>query len=309
MKIIRIIGVASGWGALDRRCEAGPEALRRRGLVAHLRQQGMPVSWEITIQPQESQDDNAVMAVQALSVELSQVAGNVVARGEPFIVLGGDHSCAIGTWSGAVSRRRIAGPVGLIWIDAHMDAHLPETSPSGALHGMPLACLLGWGDPRLTAIGSPEPKFLPENVVLIGVRSFEPEEHRLLQRLGVKVFFMDEVRRRGLSEVFYEALGRIRDRTTGFGISLDLDAIDPKEAPAVGSPVPGGLAKEELLPLLRQLYGDPRLIGLEIAEYNPALDEKQLTARLISELLLSVFAPLRLPYESYHRAGKAVLSA
>ncbi|ADJ28326.1 arginase [Nitrosococcus watsonii] len=307
MKIVRIIGAASGWGAPDRRCEAGPEVLRRRGLVAHLRRQGMPVAWEITVRPPEN-SVSAVAAVQALSLELSQVTDNVVASGDPFVVLGGDHTCAIGTWSGVVSRWRIAEPVGLIWIDAHMDAHLPETSPSGALHGMPLACLLGWGDPRLTAIGGPGPTFLPENVVLIGVRSFEPEEHQLLQRLGVKVFFMDEVRRRGLSEVFYEALEWVRDRTIAFGVSLDLDAIDPKEAPAVGSPVPGGLAQEELLPLLRQLHGDFRLMGLEIAEYNPALDERQLTVRLIGELLLSVFAPSRLPYESYHRAGKAVFS-
>jgi arginase len=150
---------------------------------------------------------------------------------------------------------------------------------------------------------------LPECVVIIGVRSFEPEEYWLLQRLGVKVFFMDEVRHRGLKKVFQEALKMVRDRTAGFGISIDLDAIDPKEAPAVGSPVPGGITKGELVAVLRQLRGEPRLIGLEIAEYNPALDKEYLTAQLIGELLMSVFASQRLTHEPYYRAGKSVFCA
>jgi arginase len=173
---------------------------------------------------------------------------------------------------------------------------------------MPLACLLGLGDRRLTSIGGHYPKLLPECVVLIGVRSFEPEEHWLLQQLGVKIFFMDEVRRRGLSKVFQESLEVVQDRTAGFGISIDLDAIDPKDAPAVGSPVSGGIAKEELIEVLRPLYGAPYLIGLEIAEYNPALDQQYLTAHLIGELLISVFAPQRFAYESYYRAGKSIFS-
>lgn len=307
MKPVRIIGAASGWGARDRRCGAGPETLRQQGLVAYLRRHGMPASWEITVGSSERYE-SAVAAVEALCVKLSQVTGNIVARGEPFVVLGGDHSCAIGTWSGVSQARRGAGPLGLIWIDAHMDSHLPETSPSGALHGMPLACLLGRGDPRLTAVGKHGPTLLPENVVLIGVRSFEPDEHLLLRQLGVKVFFMEEVRRRGLNEVFHQALERVRDRTAGFGISIDIDAIDPKEAPAVSTPVPGGIAKEELTTLLRQLHGETQLMGLEIVEYNPALDKEYLTARLISELLLSVFAPQRFTYESYYRTGKPVFS-
>lgn len=293
MKTVRIIGAASGWGARDRRCQAGPDSLRYHyGLVSRLRQQGIPISWEDTVRPPVN-SDSAITAVQLFCTELSQVISRVITRGELFAVLGGDHSCAIGTWSGAAQVRQEAGPVGLIWIDAHMDAHLPETSPSGALHGMPVACLLGLGMPQLTTIAGYGPKLLPAHVVLIGVRSFEREEHQLLRQLGVKIFFMDEVRRRGFSQVFQEALERVQDGTAGFGISIDLDAIDPEEAPAVGSPVPRGIAKKELVAFLQQISSDSRFLGLEIAEYNPVLDEEQLTASLICELLASAFSPQR----------------
>lgn len=289
LKTVQIIGVASGWGAKDRRCDAGPDVLRYDyGLVPRLRRQGIPVVWKGTVQPFHS--DNVVTAVQTLCTQLSQMTSAAIAGDELFAVLGGDHSCAIGTWSGAVQARRGTGPVGLIWIDAHMDSHVPETSPSGALHGMPLACLLGLGHPRLTMIAGPCPKLLPAHVVLIGVHSFEPEEHLLLQQLGVKIFFMDEVHRRGLDLVFQEALEVVRSCTAGFGVSIDLDAIDPEDAPAVGTPVPGGIAKEKLIVALRQLSSEPRFLGLEVAEYNPALDEEKLTASLVCELLASAFA-------------------
>lgn len=289
MKAVQIIGAASGWGAQDRRCEAGPDVLRYQyDLASRLQQQGVPISWGMTVRP-SSCAGSAMAAVRTLCVRLSEVTANKVAKGESFIVLGGDHSCAIGTWSGVSQMKRSAGPIGLIWIDAHLDSHLPETSPSGALHGMPLACLLGWGDHRLTSIRDLYPKLLPEYVALIGVRSFEPEEYGLLQRLGVKVFFMDEVRRRGLNKVFQDALEVVQDQTAGFGISIDLDAIDPKDAPAVGSPVPRGIAKEALIAVLSQLDGISGLIGLEIAEYNPALDKEYQTAHLIGELLAGVF--------------------
>ncbi len=290
MKTVRIIGAASGWGARDRRCQAGPDSLRYHyGLVPRLRQQGIPISWENTVRPPVD-SDSVVTAVQFFCAELSQVTSRVVTRGELFAVLGGDHSCAIGTWSGVAQVRREAGPIGLIWIDAHMDAHLPETSPSGALHGMPVACLLGLGAPQLTTIADYSPKLLPAHVALIGVRSFEREEHQLLRQLGVKIFFMDEVRCRGFGSVFQEALERVQDGTMGFGMSIDLDAIDPEDAPAVGSPVPRGIVKEEFVAFLRQFSSDSRFLGLEIAEYNPALDETQLTATLICELLASAFS-------------------
>lgn len=307
METVRLIGAASGWGARDRRCEAGPDILRyRHCLCAYLRERGIPASWKTIVRPPACALQ-VVARVQAVATALSQVTADVLATREPFVVLGGDHACAIGTWSGVAAVQRKRGPWGLLWIDAHMDSHLPETSPSGALHGMPLACLLGRGDPRFTTLGGYGPKLSPAHVILIGVRSFEPEEYRLLQSLGVKIYFMKEIRRRGFEVVFREALEVLRKRTLSFGVSLDLDAIDPHDAPAVGTPVPGGIGGKELVAALRQLRAEPHLLGMEVAEYNPVLDRKWRTASLVCELLSSVFSPQGLVYEPYHRVRESVL--
>jgi arginase len=176
-------------------------------------------------------------------------------------------------------------------MDAHMDAHTPQTTPSGMLHGMPLACLLGNGDPRLAARESSA--LDPRRVCLVGVRSFEGGEAALLERLGVRVFLMREVERRGLEKVMDEALAIARDGTGGFGISLDLDALDPRDAPGVGIAVPGGIRGIELSRALARLKQDPALAAFEIAEYNPYRDRQRTTARLIGEIVLSLLAPVR----------------
>lgn len=204
-------------------------------------------------------------------------------------MLGGDHSCAIGTWTGIA---QAIGPLGLIWIDAHMDAHTPETTPSGMLHGMPVASLLGHGGPRLAARGSSA--FDPRRVCLVGVRSFEAAEAALLDRLGVRVFSMFEVRRRGLAEVMAEALAIARDGAASFGISLDLDAIDPRDAPAVGTAVPGGIRAADLRDALARLGSDPGCAALEITEYNPYLDRDGVTVRLVADIAESLLAPARI---------------
>lgn len=178
--------------------------------------------------------------------------------------------------------------LGLVWIDAHMDSHTLQSSPSQNIHGMPLACLLGHGDPRLIGIAPVGAKLLPADVCLIGVRSFEAAEAALLRALGVRVYFIDEVRRRGLPEVFAEALRRVREGTAGYGISIDLDALDPAEGPGVGTPVSGGLARAELTAALALADGDERLLALEIVEYNPYRDEGFVTARAIHDLCRSL---------------------
>ena len=161
-------------------------------------------------------------------------------------------------------------------------------SPSHNIHGMPLACLLGHGDPRLTGIAPAGAKLSPADVCLIGVRSFEAAEAALLSQLGVRVYFMDEVRQRGLHEVFAEALRRVGLDTAGYGISIDLDALDPAEGPGVGTPVGGGLARAELAAALALADGDERLLALEIVEYNPYRDEGFATARAIHDLCRSL---------------------
>lgn len=203
----------------------------------------------------------------------------------PFIV-GGDHSIAIGTWSAIYQHYQ--KDFGLIWIDAHLDAHTPETSPSQARHGMPLAALLGYGDCELTAIGSTQAKLKPENLVIIGARSFEQGEQDLLNQLGVRIMYMDEVRQRGFSECFNEAVSLATKNNQNFGISFDIDAFDPSIAPGTGAAEPGGLWEDEVLSAMRSILDHERLLGFELVEFNPSLDINDQTLKLIWNLVHSI---------------------
>jgi arginase len=289
---VRILGAASGFGASDQGCVEGPIAMRRLKLDQALRRPEMPVSWHTLIKPVPPWHDVAEPFEQASNF-LERLANRlipIVHRREHFLVLGGDHSCAIGTWSAATVTLKSQGPLGLIWIDAHMDSHTPETSISGALHGMPLAALLGHGHRQMIDLIVPGPKLAPEYVCLVGVRSYEAGEYELLQRLGVRVIFMAEVNRMGLATALAEALAIARNGTAGFGLSIDLDAIDPQDAPGVGTPVPGGIHGQELLECMTLIAAQKQdLIGLEIAELNPARDRDGVTAKLVYALCQRVF--------------------
>ncbi|MDP2029868.1 MAG: arginase [Thiobacillus sp.] len=273
---IIVIGAASGAGAPDPGCAQGPEALRRYQVFHDTPLQH--VEWDAILRVPRDVRDTPLHAVAALGARLAAAVEAVLQAGHFPLVVGGDHSCAIGTWSGVHRALADKGPLGLIWIDAHMDSHTFATTPSGQIHGMPLACLLGHGAAALTTIDGPEAKLRPEHVCLIGVRSYEAGEAALLQRLGVRVFDMAEVCRRGLAAVFDEALARVRHGTAGFGVSVDLDALDPDEEPGVGTPVPGGLHRAELVAALSHLRGDPAFVAMEIVEYNPRRDRRHATA-------------------------------
>lgn len=227
------------------------------------------IAWDTVLRVTRAQQNTPLHAIASLNNRLASKVESVLRAGHFPLVVGGDHSCAIGTWSGVHRALADKGPLGLIWIDAHMDSHTFASTPSGQIHGMPLACLLGYGDAELTSIDGAEAKLHPEHVCLIGVRSFEAGEAALLHQLGVRVFDMEEIHRRGLAEVFDEALTIVRDGTAGFGVSVDLDAFDPTEEPGVGSPVPGGLRRAELAEALTRLRGDPSFVAMEVAEYNP----------------------------------------
>jgi ornithine--oxo-acid transaminase len=281
-KVVEIVGVASGHGTKDRTAASGPDVLRGADLLKRLQARGRNVVWRHTIRPPESGDNLKV--VTAVCEQLAQRMEATVARGAFPLVLGGDHSCAIGTWKGFARAYRGHGPIGLVWIDAHMDAHTPQTSPSSALHGMPLACLLGHGDPALTAIAGGI-RLEPQHVCLIGVRSFEKGEAELLARLGVRIYHMDEVARRGLKAVLDDALALVRDGTVGFGVSVDIDVLDPSDAPAVATPAAGGIAHAELRAALAQLAGESGLIGAELVEYSPSHDVNFATQRLAADLI------------------------
>ena len=288
-KPVEIVGVACGAGAQDQRCSAGADALRDGELISRLRARGLTVTWDEIIRPDAASREIPLQAVHSVCRRLARCTHAIVAQAKLPVIVGGDHSSAIGAWKGVAAALRAEGPLGLIWIDAHMDAHTPQTTPSGALHGMPLACLLGYGDERLTSIADGA-RLLPQHICLIGVRSFETGEAALLRRLGVRVFSMGEVARLGLGAVMREALALVTAGTAGFGITLDLDVMNPHDAPGVGTPVSGGLRAAELRAALTQVQGHPALAGVEIAEFNPQRDRDGATANVVIELLQAMLA-------------------
>lgn len=285
---ISVIGAACGYGAQEPGCQDGPEVLRAFGFLEQLRDAGVEYHWDGILHLPPAPQEPPLSLVSRLCTDLAARVRQTLASGNFPLVLGGDHSCAIGTWSGVKAALPEPDRLGLIWIDAHMDSHTFATTPSNAIHGMPLACLLGYGDARLTHIASPHKKLLPQDICLIGTRSFEESEARLLRQLGVRIFFMEEIRARGMEAVWREALSIVQRDTAGFGISLDLDALDPAEEPGVGSPVPGGLLKHRLAGMLDTLRDNPGLLAMEIVEYNPYLDTRFVTAQAVCELVAAL---------------------
>ena len=289
---IAVIAAHSGLGAGDPRTGQAPDALARAGLPLMLARMGRLASWQDISGFSGMLVMNAAARLEAvahMASDVSQAVEQAVQSGAQPLVLGGDHSIAAGTWSGAANALGPGGRLGLIWLDAHMDAHVPETTPSGNWHGMPVAHLLGHGVPELTGLSRYGPALHPENICLIGVRSYEPGEARLLERLGVRVIAAEEVARRGFDACFAEALAIACHRTDGFGVSIDLDVFDPVDAPGVGSPVAGGLRPAPVLRTLDGLSNATGFLGLEIAEYNPARDRSGKTARLANDLVGAVF--------------------
>jgi arginase len=188
------------------------------------------------------------------------------------VLLGGDHSCAIGTWSGVGDYILSQGEeLSMIWIDAHMDAHRPETSQSGNLHGMPVSHLLGYGHPELTSILTKTPKLKPENLVYFGIRSYEPEEKEFIDKLGIKVYYQDQLNEENFIKLFASEFERLSKQTKHVGISLDLDGLSATEFTAVGTPEEGGVSGETFIKALDEIDFN-KLIAFEISEYNPKLD-------------------------------------
>jgi arginase len=286
-RTLSLIGAATGIGCTLHTTSEAPSYLRDRDIVRRLGAQGVTASWSEIIAANSEENDDVPGAISRSGRALAYAVCDAVRNKSSFTVLGGDHSCAIGTWSGVANALRGDGPLGLIWVDAHMDSHTPETSPTGNYHGMPLACLLGHGDSALTAIAHASPALQPQHVAIVGARSYEPEEAELLRRLGVRVFFMGEVEKRGLAAVMDDASHIAFNGTAGAGITIDLDGLDPEEVCAVGTPEPGGIAVRDLCAALSRFAEDPRAVGCEIVEFNPTLPGAVKTADIIEQLLIS----------------------
>ncbi|UTD29765.1 arginase [Bradyrhizobium sp. WD16] len=284
LRAVTSVEVACGAGAGDGRCREGPVAFRKSS-ASVLRSRGIALDWRRMPADLCALDADPLQVVSRTARWTAGVTRRLTASGDRFVVVGGDHSCAIGTWSGVSDALRNRGALGLVWIDAHMDMHVPETTHSGAIHGMPVACLLGHGEPLLTSIAEGGPALDPRHVCLIGARSFEVEEVAFAERLGVRVIGMEEVHRRGVEAVLAEAHAVVTRGTVGFGVSLDLDVFDPSEAPGVGTPAPDGVRAAAFLPSWSEMTRDSRCVGLEIVEYNPARDKFRRTEQLMFDLI------------------------
>ncbi len=286
LKVLPAIEISCGAGAPDDGCKNGPSAFRRLS-SERLHDHGLSLLWHEM--PHKLCDESLppLEAVSRTGRWTASVTRRLAEAGQSFVAIGGDHSCAVGTWSGVADAMRASGLIGLVWIDAHMDMHVPETTPSGAIHGMPVAALLGQGAAELTSIAESGPALSARHVCLVGARSFEPEEIVFAKRFGVRVIGMEEVRRIGIVAALAQAQTIASDGTVGFGVSLDLDAFDPTDAPGVGSPAPGGIAAADFVTPWRKLYLDTKCLGLELVEYNPAHDKSARTARLMEDILLA----------------------
>lgn len=278
--MVRCIGVASCLGGAIAGCEEGPESLKHSALSSVIRHNGLDAYWQEVLTPEPSP-----CPLQFLLHRVADATAAAIDEGEHPLIIGGDHSMAAGTWRGI--GRALGKAPGLIWIDAHLDSHTPDSSPSGNAHGMPLAALFGIGDASMTDI--PGPSLDPARTAVIGIRSYEASEIERLESLGIRLFSMAEIDVRGLPEVFAEAHSIVARGP--WGVSLDLDAIDPTYAPGVSTPVVGGLLPRDLQQVLRGVLRARDFVGLEIAEFNPRADQDGVTARLVLELLDAVAAP------------------
>src|SRR6266403_395069 len=275
---VELISAAWGLGGVDPGCADAPAVLAPL-LLSRLRECGVPTAPGPILWPSPT-ERRKQFAVSRLCALLASAVADSLRHGRLPCVLGGDHTCAGGTWTGVA--RSLRGDLGLVWVDAHMDSHTPGTSHTGRLHGMPLAWLRGQDDGPLYGLATGVLE--PQHVALIGVRSYEPEERERLERLGVRVIYMSEIAERGIDAVLDEAFAIAKRGTAAFGVSIDLDVVTPEEAPAVGTPVPGGISGAELARALARIGGRPDLAAVELVEYSPRLDPGGRTARIAVEI-------------------------
>jgi arginase len=292
-----IVGVLMDLGADRRGVDMGPSAIRVANLNERLRELGYQVTDDGNIGVRNAEmmaiSDRRLKYLPEITSACEVLAGRVEAvleSGAIPIVLGGDHSIAIGTVSGLASyHRRRDQRVGVIWFDAHGDMNTPETSPSGNIHGMPFAAILGHGDEALTGIGGFSPKVSPEDCVLIGARSVDTTEAVAIRASGIRVVTMRELDERGMSAVMDEAMWLASRRTAGFHVTMDMDFVDPAFAPGVGTPVPGGPTYRESHLAMEKIADSGKMLSFELTEVNPVLDISNRTAELGVELILSAF--------------------
>ena len=292
---IRIIGVPMDLGASRRGVDMGPSALRVAGLQSRLKQLGRQVEdiGNVQVRQPEEQPYGEKKAkyldeIAEACKGLADIVGKTLDEDLVPLVLGGDHSIAVGTTAGAAAHfNKKSKRIGVIWLDAHGDMNTPDSSPSGNVHGMPLASIMGYGPPELTKLAGITPMVEPRSVALVGIRDLDSKERRLMKESGVHVFTMRDIDERGMREVMAEALRFTTDDTAGVAVSLDMDFVDPTDAPGVGTPVRGGVTYREAHLALEMIADSESMVSFELVEINPVIDEHNTTALLGVELVLS----------------------
>jgi len=289
-RTIRIIGIPMDLGQLRRGVDMGPSAIRYAGLSDRLRKLGYGIddagNIEVPVREHLMQlgQKEIVETIQRTCTQAYEEGRKAAADGCIPLFLGGDHSIAIGT-VGGVSHD---GPTAVVWIDAHGDFNIPETSPNGNIHGMPVAILIGLGLPELVNLGRDGAKVKPADMVLIGTRDLDYDEKTLLRNSGITIYTMREIDERGIGAVLRETVEVKLGRAQRIHVSLDMDALDPRDAPGVGTPAPGGLTYREAHLCMEILHGSGRIASMDIVEINPILDRQNRTAKIAVELAASL---------------------
>ncbi|HTF24333.1 MAG TPA: arginase [Candidatus Limnocylindria bacterium] len=292
---VRIIGVPMDLGQSRRGVDMGPSALRGAGLQASIKKLGLQVEDIGNLSVKQPEEMPVGEKRAKYLQEIAETCGDVAAAAEKSLiegflplVLGGDHSIAAGVAAGVANYfRKEKKQIGYLWLDAHGDMNTPDSSPSGNVHGMPLAAIMGYGAPELVDLLGFKPKAEPGNIVIVGARDLDAQERKIVKRSGIHVFTMRDIDERGMREVMADALKYAMDDTAGIAVSLDMDFVDPADAPGVGTPVRGGVTYREAHLAMEMISDSESMVSLEVVEINPILDEHNRTALLGVELVLS----------------------
>lgn len=296
MTAIRLIGVPMDLGASRRGVDMGPYAIRYTDLRERLERLGHAVedAGNVAVPFREDAERGAqrgarfLGAITSVCKDVAALSRSAIEQGGLPIVLGGDHSLAAGSIAGAAAHFAQRGErLGVIWIDAHADLNTPGSSRSGNVHGMPLAHLLGHGDSALASVAGVKPAVRASNVAIVGLRDADDAEREHIARWKVRALTMRTIDERGVRSVMEEAIGIASDGTAGLWVSFDLDALAPEAAPGVGTAVPGGMTYREAHLAMEMLADTGRVVGIDLVEVNPVLDERNRTANVGADLLLS----------------------
>ena len=292
---VQLIGVPMDLGASRRGVDMGPSAMRLSALTSHLRHLGLDVddAGDVRVPDRTAIGETLQARLDAIRDVCAQLAtrtADAVRHGCRPLILGGDHSLAAGSVAGTATALGERGDrIGLIWLDAHADLNTPETSVTGNVHGMPVAHLLGWGDPRMARLSAAFPAVREEHLVYVGLRDVDDAEKAAIAARGIHAFTMRDIDERGLRSVMEQAVEIATRGTGGVHVSCDADWIDPREAPGVGTPVRGGATLREAHLAMEIIHDSGAMVAMDLVEINPILDRQNSTAELAADLIASAF--------------------